>query len=188
MKLNDLLKRNKVVAFGFPAVKDLIRYDNKDSENTVIISALSPSQLVEHGINEYYGLELPRDTVFETGLDIIKSNINVYKYCLTALEIYPLDNRNDFIIVSRHKGTIQILKEEFPFLKDVPIFERVESSDIKGKHVFGTLPHHMIADCDLYTSVSIKGFDYNKDGDLNGSELKERIQIAEYPIMLEKLN
>ncbi|MEK4303698.1 hypothetical protein [Oceanobacillus sp. FSL K6-0251] len=188
MKLNDLLKENKVVVFGFDAVKELVRYDNKDSDNTVIISTISPSLLVRHGVNEYYGLELSRDTVYKTGLDIIKADLNVWKYHLIALEIYPLEKKKDFVIASRHKGTIEILKKEFPFLEDAPVFERVESSDIKGKHVFGTLPQHLIPACDLYTSVTIKGFDYMRDSDLKGAELAERIQIAENPIMLEKVN
>lgn len=187
MKLNDLLKQNKVVAFGFDAVKDLVKYDNKDAENTIIISTIAPSLLVRHGINEYYGLELSRDTVYHTGLDIIKADINVTKYRLTALEIYPFEKNSDFLIASRHKGTIDILKKEFPFLEDAPVFERVEASDIKGKHVFGTLPHHLITECDLFTSVTIKGFDYAKDNDLKGTELIERIQIAENPIMLEEI-
>ncbi|GAA0345571.1 hypothetical protein GCM10008931_41030 [Oceanobacillus oncorhynchi subsp. oncorhynchi] len=188
MKLNDLLRENKIVAFGFDAVKDLVRFDNKDSENTVIVSTISPSLLARHGVIEYYGLELSRDIVYKTGLDIIKADINVTKYRLIALEIYPLEKKQDFVIASRHKGTIDILKTEFPFLEDAPVFERVEATDIKGKHVFGTLPHHLIPECDLYTSVSIKGFDYAKDNDLIGSELIERIQIAETPIMLEKID
>lgn len=115
MKLNDLLKENKVVVFGFDAVKELVRYDNKDSDNTVIISTISPSLLVRHGVNEYYGLELSRDTVYKTGLDIIKADLNVWKYHLIALEIYPLEKKKDFVIASRHKGTIEILKKSSLF-------------------------------------------------------------------------
>lgn len=92
MKLNDLLKENKIVEFGFPVVRDLVRYDNKESD---IISTLSPSLLVGHGVNEYYGLDLPRDKTFNTGLDIIKADINVSKYRLTALEIYPWEMKNE---------------------------------------------------------------------------------------------
>lgn len=187
MKLNDLLKENKIVAFGFPAVRDLVRYDNKESANTIIISTLAPSLLVGHGVNEYYGLDLPRDKTFNTGLDIIKANVDVYKYRLTALEIYPWEMKKNFIIASRHMGTVGILKKKFPFLENAPVLERVESSDIKGKHVYGTLPYHLITECDLYTAVTIKGFDIAKDGDLMGKELKERIQIAENPIMLEMI-
>lgn len=164
-----------------------MRFDNKDSNKTVIISTLSPTLLAGHGVNEYYGLEMPRDVAFNTALDIIKADIDVTKYRVTALEIYPLEKRNDFVIASRHAGTVEILKNEFPFLKDVPVLDRVERDDIKGKHVFGTLPHHLISACDLYTSVTIKGFDYAKDGDLMGKELKERIQIAKNPIMLEMI-
>ncbi|MFD1387537.1 hypothetical protein ACFQ4Z_12075 [Oceanobacillus oncorhynchi subsp. oncorhynchi] len=188
MKLNDLLKENKIVAFGFDAVKDLVRFDNKDSENTVIISTIAPSLLVRHGVNEYYGLELSKDTVYKTGLDIIKADIDVSKYRLHALEIYPLEKQQDFVIASRHEGTIEILKNEFPFLENAPVYERVEADDIKGKHVFGILPHHLIPECDLYTSISIKGFDYVKDNDIKGVELIERIHIAETPIMLEKID
>lgn len=185
MKLNDLLKENKIMAFGFPAVRDLVKFDNKESDNTVIVSTLSPTILANYGVNEYYGLELPKGKSFKTGLDIIKADINVLKYRLTILEIYPSEMKNDFVIASRHEGTVEILKNEFPYLKNAPVFERVKVDHIKGKHVYGTLPIHLISECVLYTSVNIKGFDNVKDGDLMGEELKERIQIAEYPIMLE---
>ena len=187
MKLNDLLKENKIVAFGFPAVRDLVRYDNKESDTIIIVSTLAPSILIGYGVNEYYGLELPRDKIFNTGLDIIKADIKVSKYRLTSLEIYPWEMKNDFVIASRHLGTVEILKNEFPFLEDAPVLERVKADDIKGKHVYGTLPYHLIAKCNLYTAVRIKGFDNVKDGDLMGKELKERIQIAENPIMLEMI-
>lgn len=184
MKLNDLLKENKIVAFGFPAVKDLVRFDNKDSDSTVILSTLSPTVLASHGINEYYRLELPRGKTFKNGLDIIKADINVYKYRLTILEIYPWEMKNEFVIVSRHKATVELLKKEFPYLKNAQVFQRVQVDDIKGKYVYGTLPYHLISECALYVSVNVKDFDI-RDGDLKGEELKERIQIAEYPIALD---
>lgn len=187
MKLNDLIQNYKIVAFGFPAIKDLVKYDNKEADETVVISTLSPSLLVSHGVNEYYALDLPKGEAFNNGLDIIKANINVYKYRLTELEIYPQEMKNNFVIVSRHKATIESLKNKFDFLQNTEVLHRVKSDDIKGKHVFGTLPHKLVCECDSYTAVTIKNYNYGKDKDLLGDELQDRIYIAENPIMLEMI-
>lgn len=187
LKLNDLLNTKKVISIGFPAIAGLGEYSKGTEE--VVLSSLSPAILAEQGVTEYYALQLPRGTVFKTTEDIINANPTVRKYIIEVvdkLDYLPYANPIDTVIVSRHKGTVGILQHS-DLWSGSKVFESVTEEDIKGKHVVGTLPPHLITACDMYTSVVIKDFDYNKDGDLSGKELKDRLVIAKKPIRVKEV-
>lgn len=187
LKLNDLLNTKKVVSTGFPAIAGLGEYSKGDDE--VILSSLSPAILADQGVTEYYALELPRGTVFKTTEDIINANPPVRKYKIEVvnhLDYLGYANPIDTVIASRHQGTIDVLHQ--PHLWQwAKVYESVTADDIKGKHVVGTLPPHLIKECDMYTAVTVKDFDYNKEGDLCGKELEDRLVIAKNPIKVKEV-
>lgn len=85
------------------------------------------------------------------------------------------------LIVSRHPGTIEILKEMYP--KAEVLSGNVSPEDIKGAFVAGTLPPFLIQYAGSYQAFVINDFDYTKDGDLKGDELKNRSHICD-PIVV----
>lgn len=176
IKLNDVLKTNKVVAYGFPAFKGLEQKSNQEGEE-VIISTLSPAIMADMGISVYYAPVLPRNTVFNTTDEVIVADLDIQLVTVLKYPSWHLVNQDKIVIVSRHQGTIDILKNEYP---DAPVLSgNVTPDDIKNLHVIGTLPPNLIQHCQSYKAVTIKDFDYSKDGDLKGQELLDRLVISE---------
>lgn len=180
MRIKDLLSVSKVVSSGFPAVEGLGEYSNKEG-NEIVLSTLPASVLAEKGVELYVAPRFERGQVFETTEDIIEANIPIDAYRIvtdfTPAELRSLTKRDNTIIVSRHQGTIDILTTMYPTAK---VFDgNVSADDIAGKHVIGTLPPFLITECGIYTPVTIKDFDYNKDGDIRGEELEDCLIIGD---------
>ena len=179
-KLNDLLKKCNVSAFGFPAFAALSALSNQNSNMKVILSTLSPGENRSKGISSYIAPVLPRGVIFNSPLDVVEADIDV-----NFVSVHDGISSSDcekILIVSRHQGTIDILKSMYP---EADILSgNVSANDISGAFVAGTLPPHLVAHCKSYQAVTIKNFDYNKDGDLSGTELQERMIIHE-PIAVE---
>lgn len=180
MKIKELLATKKVNATGFAAIAALSEYS--DGTEEAILSSLPPAVLAAQGVTEYYALQIPRDSKYETAKEIIEANLPVRKY-----QIIPSVDTSGMtaVIVNRHKGTIEILKEMFP---KAEVLEQVTAEEIAGKHVVGGLPPHLITAAGAYTSASIANFDYAKDGDLTGEELKERLIVAKNPITVKEIS
>ncbi|KYG89139.1 hypothetical protein A0U40_14040 [[Bacillus] sp. KCTC 13219] len=186
MKLNQFLNTRKVVASGFPAIAGLSNLSKGTEE--VVLSTLPAAQLAAQGITNYYAPVLPRDAKFATSEDIIAADLDVQKYTVQTvdkIDMVGYANPIDTIVVSRHKGTVDYIQNELDWWGIKVFGGNITAEDVKGKHVIGTLPPHLIAECDVYTAISIKDFDYTKDGDLQGDELKSRI-IVNKPIKLTK--
>lgn len=174
-KLNELVKTNNVNAvFGFKAFADYAhKYKNNNAENSIIISTLSPAVMHKMGFDRYISPVLPRGTVFHTAEEIYDSDLDA-----TIVTVYPSEENGDRqIIVSRHTGTIELLKGMYPNAEIMT--GNITPDDIKGSFVIGTLPPMLIQYADSYKSVTITDFDYAKDGDLNGDELKQRLHICD---------
>jgi len=180
MKLSQLLSTKKVIASGFAAIAGLGGHSKGTEE--VVLSSLAPSILAEQGVTEYYALELPRGTVFNTPEEIIAADPDVRRYTIQSV-----DNVSDLdvVIVSRHAGTVALLQDRYP---GAQVLDSVTPDQIAGKHVVGTLPPHLITAAGAYTAVTIRGFDYAKDGDLAGQELAARIVIADKPLRVVEIN
>ncbi|TVX85541.1 CRISPR-associated protein Csx16 [Paenibacillus agilis] len=176
--INSLLNTFKVVTTGFPAVAALGAHSKGVQE--VVLSTLAPAALLDKGITEFYALEIPRDAKLASAEEIIAANLPVRKFSVSVASIVDLDT----VIVSRHQGTVDILKETYP---DAIVLASIDAEDIKGKHVVGTLPPHLIAACAAYTSVSIKDYDFAKDGDISGQELLDRIIVAPDAICVKEI-
>lgn len=172
-KLNGIIKSNNVTVFSFPAFKGLEERSNKEGE-TAIISTLAPSLMLDKGIDSYYSPVIPRNTVFQNADDIIEADLDVtLTHVFRAEDITSNDN---VIIVSRHAGTVDVLKSMYP---NYVVLSSISPEDIRGKKVVGTLPPTLIQYAAAYKAATIKDFDYARDGDLNGEELKKRLIITD---------
>lgn len=180
MKIQTLLQTKKVIASGFAAITALGAYSQGTEE--VILSSLAPSMLFNQGITSYYALEIPRGAVYNSADDIIEANLTVCQYMIKPVS---MSDNVDTVIVSRHNGTVDLLKQRYP---NALVFAQVIADDITGKHVIGTLPPHLIMAAEAYTAVTIANFDYTKDGDLNGQELQDRLIIANQAIKVEEIS
>lgn len=183
-KLNELLETKNVTALGFPAVQELSNF-SKGTEK-VVLATLPAAELLKQGIESYYAPIIPRNSKFATAQDIIDADLNLQKYNVRKVEkveTVKYANPIDTIIVSRHVGTVDYIKINLGFNNAKVFSGNVISDDVKGKHVIGTLPPHLVSECDIYTAISINDFDYNKDGDLQGKALQDRI-IINNPIKL----
>ncbi len=177
--VTELLANAIVKASGFPALAALEKYSKGNVP--VVLSSLPASVLSQQGIKEYYALQLPRGAVFKTADEIIEANLPVRKYFIYEVDADHLET----IIATRHNGTAEILLEKYPH---APVLADVTPEQIAGKHIIGTLPPHLITEAAAYTSVTIKNFDYAKDGDLAGEELMQRLEIASAAIRLKEAN
>lgn len=175
MKLNSLIKTHNVNALGFEAFRGISAISEHKGPK-VCISTLSPAVMLSMGHSTYYAPVLSRGAVYSTTDDVYHADLDIERVSVfTAPEITACESR--IIIVSRHQGTIDILKDLYP---DAEILTgNVTPDDIKGYNVVGTLPPALIQHCHRYKAVTIKDFDHTKDGDLSGDELKERLVLAD---------
>lgn len=175
MKLNYLIEETHVTADGFQALKDFAKTSQSSGKRrNVIVSSLSPAVMMERGVHMYYAPVLPRGAVFNTAEDVKNADLDVnFVRVFSGLEADEYENK---IIVSRHAGTVEMLREMYP--DAVVLTGNINPEDIEGAFVVGTLPPHLIQFARSYQAVTIKGFDYAKDGDLTGEELKNRIHIS----------
>lgn len=175
MKLNQLIEETHVTADGFQALKDFAKTSQSSGKRrSVIVSSLSPAVMMERGVHMYYAPVLPRGAVFNTAEDVKNADLDVnFVRVFSGLEADEYENK---IIVSRHAGTVEMLREMYP--DAVVLTGNINPEDIEGAFVVGTLPPHLIQFARSYQAVTIKGFDYAKDGDLTGEELKNRIHIS----------
>lgn len=191
MKLKSLLNHFVIEVTGFPSFVELEKH-SREFAKRVVLSTLPAATLASQGITEYYAPVIPRNSKFMTAEDILSADLDVNKYKITTvndnLDLLAYANPIDTVIVSRHKGTADYLLKDYNDLNAPRVLDgNVSVKDVKGKHVIGTLPPHLVSECDYYTSVSIRDFDYAVDGDLKGKELEKRIIISD-PIKLENID
>lgn len=172
-KLNDIVRNNNVTVYSFPTFKALEMCCNKEG-GPEVISTLAPALMLDIGFDTYYSPVIPRNTVFQTVDEILAADLDVVEtHVEKAADITPED---DVVIVSRHAGTVDILKEMYPHSV---VMASITPSDILGKKVVGTLPPTFIQFAAAYKAVTIRNFDYVRDGDLCGDELAERLIITD---------
>lgn len=171
--LNQIIQERKIIAYGFKAFQDLSEVSNQGGEE-VVVSTLSPAVMAEKGIYSYYAPVLPRGVVYQTVEEIMAADLPVN--LVRTQWANPIESTDNVIIASRHPGTIQCLQSLYPHNV---VLASAAPDDIKDKNVVGTLPPALIQYADRYRAVTIKGFDYVKDGDLNGEELAARMQLSD---------
>lgn len=171
-KLNDVIATCNVTAYGFPAFKALEGRSNPDGD-PAIVSTLSAAVMADKGIETYYAPVIPRGTVFSDVDQVVEADLSVNQVHVSHVADVPQDT--PVIIASRHPGTVELLQSMYP---NHTVLASVTPDDIADKHVVGTLPPHLISCAASFRAVAIKDFDYAKDGDLSGQELKDRMVIT----------
>lgn len=172
-KLNEVLAISNITTFGFPAFKELEDRCNKNGESA-IISTLAPGIMLDMGITTYYSPIIPRNTVFKAAEEIIYADLDVVVTTVSRADDITADD--DVIIVSRHAGTVEILKSMYP---NSTVLASVAPDNIRERKVVGTLPPTLIQHAAAYKAAAIKDFDYNVDGDLSGETLKARLIMTD---------
>lgn len=61
------------------------------------------------------------------------------------------------IIVSRHVGTIEWLRAEYPHLAAAPILASADVADVAGQHIWGNVPLHLAAASRTVYAVEFSG-------------------------------
>lgn len=178
MKLNNIIADRALTIYGFEAFTDLAAKCNHEGRRAVL-STLTPSMMYEMGVPVYFAPVIPRNSRFETPEEIIDANLDCNLIRVTAASTIGFDD--EVVIVSRHPGTIALLQDVY--INSV-VRDQVTGYDIDGKTVVGTLPPHLIQYAARYQSVTIRDFDYARDGDIAGKELEDRLVIGK-PVSIE---
>ena len=171
-KLNSIICSNNVTAYGFPAFKGLEECSNPDGD-PAIVSTLSAAVMADMGIDTYYAPIIQRGTVFNSTDDVIAADLDVNTVLVEHTD--EITASDPVVIVSRHPGTVELLQDMYP---DNIVLASITPEDISGKDIVGTLPPHLIQYAKRFRAVSIKDFDYTKDGDLAGGELRARMIVT----------
>ena len=61
------------------------------------------------------------------------------------------------LIVSRHPGAVQWLRETFPRLAEAEVLEQVTPAQVEGRVVVGNLPLYLAARCGEYYAIEFTG-------------------------------
>ena len=168
-KLNTIIATCKVTAYGFPAFKGLEVLSNP-AGTPAVVSTLSAAVMADMGVKTYYAPVIPRNARYASTDDVIAADLDANLVRVEPLEDVPMDA--PVVIVSRHPGTVAMLQEMYP---NNVVLADITPDDISGKDVVGTLPPHLIQYARSFRAVAIKDFDYNKDGDLAGEGLRDRM-------------
>ena len=157
MKLNELLETKNVTALGFPAVQELSNF-SKGTEN-VVLATLPVATLLEQGIESYYAPIIPRDSKFATAQDIIDADLDVQKYNVRKvdkIEMVEYANPIDTIIVSRHIGTVDYIKNNLSFNGAKVFSGNVTTDNVKGKHL-SQLPEFLLFSVKQNLQIHLSG-------------------------------
>lgn len=167
-KLNDLARTTRLVPLAgtFAAVAAFTEQFSVKEGPEVPLGTLAAA--LAGGTEEFISPVLPRGLRLNTAEEVWAADLDAQRVQIKTVEV-----GNPDLIVSGHVGTREVLVERFP---DARVVEgNVALDDIAGKVVAGTLPPHLVATAAGYIPATIREFDYSRDGDLVGDELRKRL-------------
>lgn len=171
-KLNNLANsfRLSTLPGTFAAVRDFVEKFSTNDGPKAVVGTLAAA--LAENVDDFWSPVLPRGARFNTGEEVAEADLDVQYVRVEPLvgDIVP------DIIVSGHAGTMEGLREIFPQAEVVA--GNVTAEAVTNKVVAGTLPPHLVAEAAGYIPATIRGFDYSRDGDLAGAELRERLVIG----------
>lgn len=171
-KLNEIVNTCNVTAHGFPAFKGLEEHSNPNGAPAVI-STLSAAVMADMGIYKYYAPVIPRNTIYKATNEVIAADLDANAVSIDRMD--DITAADPVIIVSRHSGTVDLLREMYP---NHTVIEDIKPDDIRGKDVVGALPPHLIQYAGRFKGFAIRDFDYAVDKDITGDELRDRLIIT----------
>ena len=170
-KLNDLLSIAKfqVLPGTFPAISayaEMAKGPLQGSFGT-LAGALGSGYT-----GAFIAPVLPRDLRLNTSDEVFNANLDYVVVKIEKIENEVMPE----VIASRHAGTVEFLQCKYG--QEIPVLSgHLEPEEVKDTILIGTLPPHLAAKCAGYIPVRVKNFDYAKDSDLAGDELRERLVI-----------
>ena len=169
-KLNSLLsvKKFQVLPGTFPAVS---AYAETAKGNEGAFFGTLAGALASGFEGEFISPILPRGLRLNTSEEVYEADLD---YSVVKVEKLNSETSPE-LIVSGHTGTVDILQSQYPEAKVVS--GNITPEEVKGRVVVGTLPPHLAAEAAGYIPVRVKDFDYSKDSDLTGDELRERLTV-----------
>lgn len=174
VKLNTLAQTAQLVPLPgtFAAVVSFCeQYSQKSGGNEGVVGTLAAA--LAEGASDFWSPVLPRGLRLNTAEEVFEADLDAQR-----VRVRPAAGVGDpTVIVSGHAGTREILARCWPMA--IVVEGNVSPDDIAGKVVVGTLPPHLVAEAGAYVPVSVREFDYSRDGDLAGEELRERLVIGE---------
>ncbi len=186
--LSTLLATHSVVSTGFQALAEVGAHSK--GEDVAILSSLPAAALFAQGITTYYTLTVPRGAQFNTAEDILAADPEVKHWQISVVDTTELEK----VITTQHAATRQVLSELFPaatIIEQEIVDGRprnITPDEVKGKHVIGVLPPHLVAAAGAFTSASISGYNAAVDGDLSAEEIRNRLVVAEQAITIAEMN
>ncbi len=173
-KLNDLAVTSvslQALPGTFQAVVEYCKqYSGSPSGPPTLVGTLTAA--LAGGIGDFWSPVLPRGLRLNTAEEVAAADLDVQHVQIEAIEVGDPD-----LIVSGHAGTIEVLRDMFPQAEVVT--GNVTAEAVVGQVVAGTLPPHLVSAAAGYYPATITDFDYAKDGDLAGGELRERLVIGD---------
>lgn len=172
IKFNDLAATARLVALPgtFGAIVAFCEEYSQKEGPTVTVGTLVAG--LATATEEFYSPVLPRGLRLNTAEEVAVADLDAQR---VRVALTPEAGEPE-LIVSGHPGTREVLIERFPTATVVA--GNVGADDIVGKAVVGTLPPHLVAETRAYVPVSVREFDYTRDGDLAGEELLARLVIG----------
>lgn len=169
-KLNDLLPLAKfrVLPGTFPAVSAYAETAEGPLEGAFGTLA---GALASGFDGEFISPILPRGLRLNTSEEVYEADLD---YNVVKIEKLNRETSPE-LIVSGHDGTVEVLQSRYPDAEVVS--GNITPEEVKGKVIVGTLPPHLAAEAKGYIPVRIENFDYSRDGDLAGDELRERLVV-----------
>ncbi len=148
------------------------RYDK--GVPTVVVGTLAAG--LKTGVNDFYSPVFPRGLRLNTPEEVWEADLDVQR-----VQIFSAPSVGEpEVIISGHSGTREVLVSRWP--SATVIEGNVSPDDITDKVVVGTLPQGLAAVAAGYYPATIADFDYSKDGELAGDELRKRLIISDVPI------
>ncbi len=143
---------------------------------------LSPEELAERfqGFGHYqvYSLELLKK-VQEVPPERLEG---VYRLLAQAHE--GLQGGAERVVVTRHEGTVELLRREGVVDENTPVLPHATPEDVKGKVVIGVVPHALASEAEAVQAVSLN---LPRGAELGADEVAEVVRNMGYSSLREYL-
>jgi putative CRISPR-associated protein (TIGR02620 family) len=77
----------------------------------------------------------------------------------------------EYLIVTRHQGAVEFIKEEAPEFVDAPVLTSVSPDDVRGKTIAGVLPLQLAAEAAEVVAIDF-GSEVRGGQDLTVAEMR----------------
>lgn len=69
---------------------------------------------------------------------------------------YDIDWDREIVVVPRHPALVDYLKRQGIVPIDVKVHTHADADTVRGKHVFGVLPHNLSCLCETFSEIPLR--------------------------------